>query len=411
MASWRRVISNSTTRPGTRFFKDIKMENIINVTIPHIGEQIFENIDTKALVRFLSVSETWRDLAENVLLKRWKGKLFKACVEGETEIVKLLLEHSQIGDPEMNATDERGCTAFLFLVARCYGYNDVAELLLNYDDKKDHGLDKETMDFAQTSPSRLPWLAVVVTGYMYTVELLMNHQHNYWKGIALHSRRNDSMNVFKFACTFGHKDIVQLLLEHPKTRSNIDINAKDCYGRTACMLACSNGNADVVEYLLGLSTIDLNDRDNYGMTALMLACSHGRADVVKILLRRLGRHNDLNVRDDRGWTAFTMACVYGDKDIVQMVFRHPQVTDVIIAENAEVSREIREYVMDLDHYASSNEKWKREVFVNVLCEKLMDVIVKQEAKKINNLKREPTCENCFEKGHTSTKCTELMEII
>ena len=67
--------------------------------------------------------------------------------------------------------------------------------------------------------------------------------------------------------------------------------------------------------------------------------------------------------------------------------------------------------MDLDHYASSNERWKREVFVNVLCEKLMDVIVKQEAKKINNLKREPTCENCFEKGHTSRKCTELMEII
>ena len=29
---------------------------------------------------------------------------------------------------------------------------------------------------------------------------------------------------------------------------------------------------------------------------------------------------------------------------------------------------------------------------------------------INYLKRESTCDNCYEKGHTSRKCTELMEI-
>ena len=54
------------------------MDKIINLGIPHVGEQIFENLDTDNLVQFLKVSRTWKVLAQNVLLKRWKGKMFEA---------------------------------------------------------------------------------------------------------------------------------------------------------------------------------------------------------------------------------------------------------------------------------------------------------------------------------------------
>ena len=54
------------------------MDKIINLGIPHIAEQIFESIDTQGLIECLKVSETWKVLAENVLIKRWKGKLFEA---------------------------------------------------------------------------------------------------------------------------------------------------------------------------------------------------------------------------------------------------------------------------------------------------------------------------------------------
>ena len=55
------------------------MDKIINLGIPHVAENIFESIDTPELVQCALVSETWKVLAENVLIKRWKGKMFEAC--------------------------------------------------------------------------------------------------------------------------------------------------------------------------------------------------------------------------------------------------------------------------------------------------------------------------------------------
>ena len=69
------------------------MDKIINLGIPHVGEQIFENIETHKLIKYLKVSETWKILAENVLIKRWKGKMLLACQNGETKVVELLLKH------------------------------------------------------------------------------------------------------------------------------------------------------------------------------------------------------------------------------------------------------------------------------------------------------------------------------
>ena len=46
------------------------MDKVINLGIPHIGELIFESIDTPGLIEYLEVSETWKVLAENVLIKK-----------------------------------------------------------------------------------------------------------------------------------------------------------------------------------------------------------------------------------------------------------------------------------------------------------------------------------------------------
>ena len=74
----------------------LKMEKVINLGIPHVGENIFESIDTQGLVKCLEVSESWKVLAENVLMKRYKGKMFEACKYGEAKVVQLLLEISLV---------------------------------------------------------------------------------------------------------------------------------------------------------------------------------------------------------------------------------------------------------------------------------------------------------------------------
>ena len=68
------------------------LNEVINLGIPHVGELIFESIATHELFQFTLVSKIWKALAEKVLLKRWKGKIFDACKNGETQVVQLLLK-------------------------------------------------------------------------------------------------------------------------------------------------------------------------------------------------------------------------------------------------------------------------------------------------------------------------------
>ena len=89
------------------------------------------------------------------------------------------------------------------------------------------------------------------------------------------------------------------------------------------MIACANGNEDVVKLLLDLShpNIELNARGNNGVTAFMIACHWGHKDVVKLILDHSERI-DLNAKRNSGMTAFMIACSYRYKDVVKLLLDH-----------------------------------------------------------------------------------------
>ena len=147
------------------------METVINLGIPHIGEQIFESIDTSGLINCLEVSETWKILAENVLIKRWINNMIKACALGKTKVVQLLLERCNPEEIGLNIKDKYGRTPFMW------------------------------------------------------------------------------------ACIMGHKDVVELLLDHSE---RIDLNARNTFGSTAIMCACWNGHKNIVKLLLNMNNSDQN---------------------------------------------------------------------------------------------------------------------------------------------------------
>ena len=101
----RRVIYVLNVNDNSRklFFK---MDKVINLGIPHVGELIFESLEDEELFECLEVSQTWKILAENVLFKRWRGKIFEACANGITEVVKILLERLDNENNEWNARAE-----------------------------------------------------------------------------------------------------------------------------------------------------------------------------------------------------------------------------------------------------------------------------------------------------------------
>ena len=105
--------------------------------------------------------------------------------------------------------------------------------------------------------------------------------------------------ALSLACQYGHKDIVQLLLN--RENANIDLNSKDNNGWTAFMLACEKGHKDIVKIILAHQSsknIDFNAKveveyelelwgsigKNSEDTALMMASKHGHKDVVNLIL-------------------------------------------------------------------------------------------------------------------------------
>ena len=179
------------------------MNKVINLGIPHVGELIFESINTPKLIKFLLVSETWRILAENVLIKRIKkfkhktfeALLWRACDTGRKDVVQLLIHNY----PNLNAKDDSGRT--VFMIACKDGREDVVQLIIDY-----------------SGPN-----------------------------IDLNTRDNNGNTAFMLACIYGHKDVVQLLLEH--FDHNIDLQAKDKRGKTVLGLDLSNRNKEIIQLL------------------------------------------------------------------------------------------------------------------------------------------------------------------
>ena len=141
--------------------------DVINLGILHGDEHAFESIDTPALTKCLEVSPTLKFLAENLLIKGWKGKMLEACKSGETKVVQLLLERFNSEESGLNSKDKIGMTGFMWACKE--GHKDVVKLLLDHSERID-----------------------------------------------LNARDNRGWTAFMQACYNGHKDVVQLLLEHSK---------------------------------------------------------------------------------------------------------------------------------------------------------------------------------------------------
>ena len=145
------------------------MEKVINLGIPHVSEQIFDSIETEELIEYLKISQTWKILAENVLIKKWKGKMFEACENGETKVVQFLLEHCDAEESGLNIKYSEGFNA---LMIACYnGHKDVVQLLL----------DSSEMNINSNLRCEVGWTVMMfacTNGHKYVVKLLLDSLRN-----------------------------------------------------------------------------------------------------------------------------------------------------------------------------------------------------------------------------------------
>ena len=127
------------------------------------------------------------------------------------------------------------------------------------------------------------------------------------------------------AAVKGHREIVALLLEQPRT----DFSVTDDAGWTALHLAAYTGHKEVLISLLSQPGVDVNvanitGSEAYrGATALHIAAQLGHMDILALLINCPGI--DLNATSHQGWTALHYAARSSHKDVVALLLNQPGV--------------------------------------------------------------------------------------
>lgn len=103
------------------------------------------------------------------------------------------------------------------------------------------------------------------------------------------------------------------------------LEQRDLAGRTALMLAASEGHINLLELFLDKGPI-LETKDKEGLTALSWACVRGRVNAVQMLL---DRGSDVNTNDNAGRIPLDLAAFQ-----VNLSFAYttplPCITDLIL---------------------------------------------------------------------------------
>ncbi|KAK2732324.1 hypothetical protein FQN55_004266 [Onygenales sp. PD_40] len=138
-------------------------------------------------------------------------------------------------------------------------------------------------------PSFTPLHLAGYFGNLVWAKMLLKHYASDSISFRRHTSRKDSYGrtPLFWAATRGHRDVVELLLDH-----GANINSKDRDKLTALHIAVTGGHKDVVSLLLDRSA-RIEDKASYGDTPLIRAIQANSKDIVKLLLEHGARVDGL----------------------------------------------------------------------------------------------------------------------
>jgi len=244
--------------------------------IPHIRDQIFDPLNHKTVLICRQVCQFWNESLARMFY------------------IKLLQE---FGDRHVIGTDQKVSTFIAGWKKAVKNFVFQASL----EDLQEVKRSLEKLGRGTGKCCEYPIHEAVNIGAVKLMEFLfrtsydMNTKNTGWKDTALH-----------LACEYGRTEIAQLILQYSKDLG-IDLNAKNCIGRTAWHLACLRGKIEIAQLILQYSKdsdIDLNAKDKFGgCTAFYLACYNGQTETVRMILKIWKEFGiDLKAQDNDGRT-------------------------------------------------------------------------------------------------------------
>ena len=292
-----------------------------------------------------------------------------ACMSGHPGIVLSLMNNATALNLQIERKNIQGCTAFMLACA--YGHTTVVQMFLekaktlnidlfNTTDRWGQNALKTALSNDHKSVVEMlslntPWgedgntvlIEACIVNDIQKVTNLMDYPC-----IDVNAKNRNQDTAFDIAFSSGFKDLVDLLRRRSESSHITDLMIASRFGdtaqvklllssrrpklnettknggKTALMLACEFGNADVVNAFLEEAlkrkrrntVIQLDTIDENGNSGFMVACQSNHPLIVSSFLRHA---KTLNIKLDRknshGRTAFIMACAFGHQEVVQVI--------------------------------------------------------------------------------------------
>ena len=279
------------------------MEAVL-LRFPHIGYQIFENLNNPFLTVSRNVSQSWKSFIDNGKLT-WIRKIvyhikpltlsWKKFFEKSNVILVAEMATSVIQYFKYHPEDKGLINTVPLHFAAMTGNTEMIERLIQI------GAKLNEIDSAQCTPLHYAARYDQLTAYQVIMENnpIINPECGY-------------MTPFHIAAEHGHLSICKLIIDKVE-----DKNPRNVDRETPLLYAVQGGFYEICKLIIDNDLIDKNPRDESGNTPLHDAALSGNLAIVKLIFNNI---QDKNPPGEMGTTPLHLAATSGVLEVFQFIF-------------------------------------------------------------------------------------------
>ena len=285
------------------FKKFERLEEMIFETSPCINSIVYE-FTNKA------IKITWTLLQQDLITR------VRAKIEREISFIKALgiMSFEARKDKVFNAITpltNKQCTFSTSIEEAVTNSNlQAAELLLAVCSFPRKYINKKLLSITDSEGKNILHIACS-KGHHDVVELLIDC------GANPDSVTNNGRTPLIFACYFGHQSIVNVLLSECK----VNANQTDDSGKSPLFHASSRGYKQIAATLISYRADPLLTTKHEKATSLMVSSQHGHVNIVKLLLDEFS-DLDVDAINCNNATALMYACERGHTEVVKLLLQY-----------------------------------------------------------------------------------------